>query len=182
MADQKFECLRAHLLIPQRLPSGKGGHAFYRQRRECFGFEGGQQDAAEALLAILQHWSSHSDGCHPALAPCGSLVAPCTSQCYQHFGIIKEDAFGCVACKHVSRKAEELLVLTVVPPSNAGGRTSVGQQVDNWGSPERMAEMRCSVCGVVGNIGRREYLRRVGPFLLAQLAIYDLLITRGARS
>ena len=68
-----------------------------------------------------------------------------------------------------------MLVLPVLPPP--GGRsveTRVKWQLENFGVPEPQADLRCDACGSVGGCVRREYLVRLGPLMLVQLAVYDV--------
>ena len=96
---------------------------------------------------------------------------------YRLFGILREQVMGCVVCKAVRSKVEEDLYLHVLPAVARGGWTGVKQQMDNFGSPDRVdAQTLCGnqASGERGTSSGRHNLRRVGPCLLVQLVIHEV--------
>ena len=146
----------------------RGGHVCHTARSHAaFGFDAGQQDAHEAITFMLDKWSG-AQGVAPACPRMG-FFAPHTTDVYKLFGILRERVMGCVFCKTMRTKVEEDLYLSVLPAAARGGWTGVRQQLDNFGSPERLDEGTVcgnEECGLEGTSCGRHNLRRVGAYLL----------------
>ena len=138
-----------------------------------FGLVGGQQeDAFEAFKKILEVWSGAQYMDRPVARE--GYSSPELTDSYRFFGVVRETRRGCRFCGAVVSKAEESLYLQIAPPlGGLSRRTSVRRQLENFGVPDRVAEAVCDNCKEVGCSARREYLRRVGPYLLLQLGVYD---------
>ena len=134
---------------------------------------GVQNDADESLRYVLDAWA-RLEGAPVAQGRHG--FAPLTvSTAHQLFAVLTEWRRGCTRCLTVLSKFEESLTIPILPPPGGQNQeTQVKWQLENLGSPEEVAELRCNTCGSVGSCVRRQYLARVGPLLLVQLSIYDV--------
>ena len=134
-----------------------------------FGFDAGQQDAHEAIMQLLDLWSS-AQSVAPARSKKIVFFAPHRTDVYKLFGLVRRSVRGCVGCKTVFVRVEQDLFLQAWPDL---GRTTVRQQLDCFGGAERLEMTTRCECGLFGTSGVKRSLCRVGAYLVVQLMIYE---------
>ena len=101
---------------------------------------------------------------------------------HQLFSVVTEWCRGCFCetspggrCGAMLSLFDQQIMLKVPAPLH---EISVGAFFQNFGNIEVLERVSCGCCKQTGQSVRRQYLSRVGPLLLLQLAIYDVSTQR----